>query len=103
MSNFICSSWNSHWTPEVIDEKNPIKYIKRYLNDEYVSNKKIYCYDIHNCISELGILEQRPYGIKNIPSVTKNSFDIIVNWFVSEYNMLKRIKVTDFMVNYETD
>ena len=27
----------------------------------------------------------------------KNSFDIIVNWFVSEYNMLKRIKVTDFM------
>ena len=97
MDNYICFQWDSGWIPESIDKKNPIKYIKRYLNDEYVSNKKIYCYDIHNCISELGILEQRPYGIKNIPSVSKNSFDIIVNWFISEYNMLKRIKVTDFM------
>jgi len=97
MNNCICPQWDSGWIPEVIDEKNPIKYIKRYLSDEYVSNKKIYCYDIHNCMSELGILEQRPYGIKNIPSVSKNSFDIIVNWFISEYNMLKRIKVTDFM------
>ena len=99
MNHFICSSWNAYWTPEVIDEKTPIKYIKRYLNDEYVSSKKIYCYDIHNCIFELGILEERPYGIKNIPSVSKNSFNIIVNWFVNEYNMLKRIKVTDFVID----
>ena len=101
MSNFICLSWNSAWIPEEIDGKYPIKFIKEYLNNEYVSSKKIYCYDIHNCISKLGILEQRPYGIKNIPSVSKNIFDIIVSFFVSEYNMLKRIKVTDFMIDYE--
>ena len=101
MCDFICSSWNSYWTPENIDEKKPIRYIKRYLNDEYTSNKKIHCYDIRDCMFELGILDQRPYGLKNIPSVSKNSFDIIVSWFVSKYGMLKRIKVTDFMIDYE--
>jgi hypothetical protein len=101
MDSYICSQWDSKWIPETIDEKNPIKYIRNYLNTEYLCYKKIYCYDIHNCIKELGIFAERPYRIKNIPSVSKNNFDIIVNWFVSEYNLLKRIKVTDFMIDCE--
>jgi len=98
MNSYICAQWDSSWVPENIDEKSPIKYLKQYLNSEYVGDKKIYCYDIYDCIKELGILLERPYGIKNIPSISKNKFDIIVNWFINEYNLLKRIKVTDFMV-----
>jgi len=98
MNSYICAQWDSSWIPENIDEKNPIKYLKKYLNTEYVSDEKIYCYDIHNCIKELGILSERPYGIKNIPSISKNKFNIIVSWFVSKYNLLKRVKVTDFMI-----
>lgn len=97
MNEFICSWWNSKSVPETIDNKTPVKYIKEYLNMEYVSDKKIYCYDIHNCMSELEISSMRPYGIKNIPSVKVYDFRRIENWFLSKYNMLKRIKVTDFM------
>lgn len=98
MNSHICPQWNSNWIPEIIDEKIPIKYLKNYLNTEYLSHKKIYCYDIYYCIEELGIAADRPYGIKNIPSISKNKFNFIVDWFVSEYNLLKKIKVTDFMI-----
>ena len=40
---------------------------------------------------------EMPLYIKNIPSVDKNFFKTIVDWFIKKYGLMKRIKVTDFM------
>ncbi len=92
-----CLSWNSEYIPKEIDNKIPIKFIKNYLNMEFYGNKKIYCYDINECIDTLRLNSEKPFYIKNIPSIDKNFFEIIVDWFIEEYKLLKRIKVTDFM------
>ena len=99
INNYTSPSWSSRYIPDLIDKKNPVKYIKIYLNSEYLSYKKIYCYDIYRCISELGIIVERPFDIKNIPSIPKNNFEMIINWFVEEFGILKRVYVTDFMVD----
>jgi hypothetical protein len=92
-----CLSWDSKYIPQEIDNKIAIKFIRDYLNCEFYSNKKIYCYDIDECVSLLNLNSERPFHIKNIPSIDKNFFGIIVEWFVGKYGMTKKIKVTDFM------
>ena len=92
-----CLYWDSKYITQEIDNKIAIKFIRDYLNCEFYSNKKIYCYDIDECVSLLNLNSERPFHIKNIPSIDKNFFGIIVEWFVGKYGMTKKIKVTDFM------
>ena len=94
---YCCLSWDSKHIPKEIDNKIPIKFIRDYLNYEFYSNKKIYCYDIDECILLLNLNCEMPLYIKNIPSVDKNFFKTIVDWFIKKYGLMKRIKVTDFM------
>ena len=94
---YCCLSWDSSFIPSQIDSKVPIKFIRDYLNNEFCVNKKIYCYDIDECISSLGLLIEKPLHIKNIPSIDKNYFQIIIGWFIQKYGLVRRIKVTDFM------
>jgi len=94
---YCCLSWDSKYIPNEIDNKVPIKFIKDYLNYEFHSNKKIYCYDIDECISSLNLSSEKLLYIKNIPSIDKNFFEMVVDWFIEKYSMVKRIKVTDFM------
>ena len=94
---YCCPSWDSKHIPQEIDNKIPIKFIRDYLNYEFYSNKKIYCYDINECVVTLGLNSEKPFYIKNIPSIDKNFFEIIIDWFIEKYGLMKRIKVTDFM------
>jgi hypothetical protein len=94
---YCCLSWDCKHIPQEIDNKIPIKFIRHYLNYEFYGNKKIYCYDIDECISLLNLSSERPLYIKNIPSIDKNFFGTVVDWFIEKYGMTKRIKVTDFM------
>jgi hypothetical protein len=96
-SQYCCFSWDSEYIPEDIDNKTPIKFIRDYLNNEFYSTKKIYCYNIHKCILFLNLKSEKPFYIKNIPSVDRNFFQTIIDWFIREYKLIKRIKVTDFM------
>jgi len=45
----------------------------------------------------IGLSTEKPLYIKNIPSVNNNHFEIIIDWFIEKYGLIKRIKVTDFM------
>lgn len=92
-----CLSWDSSLVPHQIDNKIPIKFIRDYLNIEFYGNKKIYCYDIDECISLIGLSTERPLYIKNIPSVNINYFQMIIDWFIEKYRLVRRVKVTDFM------
>jgi len=92
-----CLSWDSSFVPQQIDNKIPVKFIRDYLNIEFYGRQKIYCYDIDNCISLMGLSTEKPLHIKNIPSVNKSYFQIIIDWFIEKYGLVKRVKVTDFM------
>ena len=92
-----CLSWDSSFVPHQIDSKVPIKFIRDYLNIEFYGSKKIYCYDVDECISLIGLSTKKPLHIKNNPSVNKDYFEIIINWIIEKYGLLKRVKVTDFM------